>query len=178
MNFPAQDFLYFASMENFKQKLGNISCFVFDVDGVLTDGSLILFPTGEQVRTMNIRDGYALQLAVKKGYRVAIISGGKSESVKARLNGLGIKEVHLGVNDKVDKLKEIMGVYNLKTENILYMGDDVPDFAAMKMCGIASCPADAATEIKSISIYVSDKRGGEGCVRDVIEQVMRVQGKW
>ncbi len=165
-------------MENYKQKLRNITCFVFDVDGVLTNGSLILLPTGEQVRTMNIRDGYALQLAVKKGYKTAIISGGKSEAVKTRLTGLGITDVYLGIDDKVKTLNSIMKQYNINGENILYMGDDVPDFPAMKLCGIASCPADAATEIKEISIYISDKKGGEGCVRDVIEQTMRVQGKW
>lgn len=165
-------------MENFKQKLRNISCFVFDVDGVLTDGSLILLQTGEQARTMNIRDGYALQLAVKKGYRIVIISGGKSEAVKTRLNGLGIEDVFLGIEDKISTLKNVISKNNLATENILYMGDDLPDIAPMKLCGIASCPADAATEIKEISIYVSDKKGGEGCVRDVIEQTMRLHGKW
>ncbi|MCX6275924.1 MAG: HAD-IIIA family hydrolase [Bacteroidetes bacterium] len=165
-------------MENFKQKLHNISCFVFDVDGVLTDGSLILLQTGEQARTMNIRDGYALQLAVKKGYRIVIISGGKSEAVKTRLNGLGIEDVFLGIEDKISTLKNVISKNNLVTENILYMGDDLPDIAPMKLCGIASCPADAATEIKEISIYVSDKKGGEGCVRDVIEQTMRLHGKW
>lgn len=165
-------------MENFKQKLRKISCFVFDVDGVLTDGSLILLQTGEQARTMNIRDGYALQLAVKKGYRIVIISGGKAEAVKTRLNGLGIEDVFLGIEDKISTLKQVISKYTLAVENILYMGDDVPDVAAMKLCGIASCPADAATEIKEISIYVSDKKGGEGCVRDVIEQTMRLQKKW
>ncbi len=165
-------------MENFKQKLRTISCFIFDVDGVLTDGSLILLPGGEQVRTMNIRDGYAMQLAIKKGYRIAIISGGISEAVKSRLSGLGISEVYMGIEDKVSKLKEIITKYNLIGENILYMGDDVPDKAAMKLCGIASCPADAAPEIKEIAIFISDKKGGEGCVRDVIEQTLRLQGKW
>ncbi len=165
-------------MENFKQKLRKISCFVFDVDGVLTDGSLILLQTGEQARTMNIRDGYALQLAVKKGYRIVIISGGKSEAVKTRLNGLGIEDVFLGIEDKISTLKQVISKYTLAVENILYMGDDVPDVAPMKLCGIASCPANAATEIKEISIYVSDKKGGEGCVRDVIEQTMRLQKKW
>ncbi|MEO8085828.1 MAG: 3-deoxy-D-manno-octulosonate 8-phosphate phosphatase [Bacteroidota bacterium] len=165
-------------MENFKLKLRNISCFVFDVDGVLTDGSLILLPTGEQVRKMNIRDGLAMQLAIKNGYRIIIISGGKSEAVKTRLNGLGINDVYLGIDDKVRKLNEVVTAHKLDIGNILYMGDDVPDLAPMKLCGIASCPADAATEIKEISIYVSDKKGGDGCVRDVIEQTMRMQGKW
>lgn len=165
-------------MENFKHKLRNITCFVFDVDGVLTDGSLILLQTGEQARTMNIRDGYALQLAVKKGYRIVIISGGKSEAVKTRLNALGIEDVFLGIEDKIITLKQVILKNNLKAENILYMGDDIPDIESMKLCGIASCPADAAPEVKEISIYVSDKKGGEGCVRDVIEQTMRLHGKW
>ena len=165
-------------MENFKQKLHNISCFVLDVDGVLTDGSLLLLPSGEQVRTMNIRDGYALHLAVRKGYRVIVISGGKSEAVKTRLLGLGIEDVFLGIEDKVGKLKEVMNAYTLTGKNILYMGDDLPDLNAMKICGIAACPADAAPEIKQISIYISDKKGGEGAVRDVIEQTMRLQDKW
>lgn len=165
-------------MDNFKQKLRHITCFVFDVDGVLTDGSLILLPTGDQVRTMNIRDGYALQLAVKKGYRVVIISGGKSDAVKTRLNGLGITDIFLGVDDKDVKLKEIMLSAGLDGKTILYMGDDIPDIPAMKLCGIISCPADAAPEIKELSIYVSEKNGGNGCVRDVIEQTMRLHGKW
>jgi len=165
-------------MENFKQKLRSISCFVFDVDGVLTDGSLILFPSGEQVRRMNIRDGYAMQLAIKRGYRIAVISGGKSEAVKSRLNGLGVNDIFLGIDDKEPVLNEIMGKYKLEPSGILYMGDDVPDLAAMKKCGIAACPADAVTEIKEISIYVSDKKGGKGCVRDVIEQTLRLHGKW
>ena len=165
-------------MESFKQKLRKISCFVFDIDGVLTDGSLILFPTGEQIRTMYIRDGYAMQLAIKKGYRIIIISGGKYETVKARLNGLGITDVFLGNDDKPGKLQELMEEYKLASENILYMGDDVPDVKAMKLCGIAACPADAVQEIKEISIYISDKKGGEGCVRDVIEQTLRLQEKW
>jgi 3-deoxy-D-manno-octulosonate 8-phosphate phosphatase (KDO 8-P phosphatase) len=165
-------------MENFKQKLRNISCFVFDVDGVLTDGSLILLPDGEQVRTMNIRDGYALQLAVKKGYTIVVISGGKSEAVKTRLAGLGVHDVLLGVEEKTSSLKTLIEKYKLVKENVLYMGDDVPDIEAMRFCGVAACPADAAPEIKAISIYVSDKSGGGGCVRDVIEQTMRLHGKW
>ena len=163
---------------NFKQKLQIISCFILDVDGVLTDGSLTLLPTGEQVRKMNIRDGYAIQAAVKAGYRVAVITGGKSISVKERLQGLGVKDIYLGIDCKTEKFDELIALYDLKTENILYMGDDLPDFDAMKMSGIAACPADAAHEIKEISSYISDKNGGEGCVRDVIEQVMKLHGKW
>lgn len=163
---------------NFKQKLQTISCFIFDVDGVLTDGSLVLFENGEQTRTMNIRDGYALQAAVKAGYKVAIISGGRSESVKTRLNGLGVMDVYIGADNKKEKFDEVVSMYDLKPENILYMGDDLPDFEVMKISGVPTCPADAAREIKAISVYVSDKKGGDGCVRDVIEQVMMLHGKW
>ena len=163
---------------NFKQLLNNIKIFVFDVDGVLTDGSLILMPNGEQVRIMNIKDGYALQLAVKKGYKVAIISGGRSESVRIRLQGLGITDVYLGKENKAEVLEELMLMYNLKKKQILYMGDDVPDHEVMQKAGVAVCPADAAPEIKGISIYISPLKGGKGCVRDVIEQVMKLHGKW
>jgi 3-deoxy-D-manno-octulosonate 8-phosphate phosphatase (KDO 8-P phosphatase) len=127
---------------------------------------------------MNIKDGFALQLAIKKGYKIAIISGGKSEMVRKRLNGLGIFDVYLGASDKTEQFNEYILTYNLNPEEILYMGDDVPDFDVMKRIGVPTCPNDAVQEIKGISIYVSDKKGGEGCVRDVIEQVMKVQGAW
>lgn len=164
--------------DNFKQLLKNIKAIVLDVDGVLTDGSVVLMPDGEQVRTMNIKDGYALQLAVKKGIKVAIITGGKSESVKTRLNGLGITDVYLGINDKEDAVLDFISSYDLKLAEVMYMGDDMPDYLPMKKVGIAACPADAVQEIKQICIYQSQKKGGEGCVRDIIEQVMKVQGKW
>lgn len=158
--------------------MNHITTFVFDVDGVLTDGSIIITTDGQQLRNMNIKDGYALQLAVKKGYTVAIISGGNNEGVRMRLNGLGIHNIYLGASDKVDALKDLMYSYGLKSEEILYMGDDVPDFEVMGICGMASCPADAAEDIKRICHYVSPINGGKGCVRDVIEQTMRVQNKW
>ena len=163
---------------NFKQLLNNVKAFVFDVDGVLTDGSLILMPDGEQIRKMNIKDGYAMQLAVKKGYKIAIITGAKSEAVRKRLNGLGIQDVYLGIENKKDSLDEFLLTYQLSYEDILYMGDDMPDYEVMKLSGIPCCPADAANDIKPLCIYVSDKKGGKGCVRDVIEQVLKVQGKW
>jgi 3-deoxy-D-manno-octulosonate 8-phosphate phosphatase (KDO 8-P phosphatase) len=164
--------------KNFKQLLNDVSTFAFDVDGVLTDGSLILMPDGEQVRTMNIRDGYAIQLAVKKGYKVVIISGGKSEAVRTRLTKLGVKDIYLGIQDKADTLDEFLLTYNIKPENVLYMGDDMPDYEVMKKVGIRTCPNDAVSEIRSMCIYVSDKKGGKGCARDIIEQVLKVQGKW
>lgn len=165
-------------MENFKTKLTRIKAFIFDVDGVLTDGSVTLLPDGEQVRTMNIKDGYALQLAIKKGYKVAIISGGKSEMVKKRLNGLGILDVYMGAHLKKDAYEEFISIYNINADEILYMGDDIPDYEVMKCIGIPTCPQDAAQEIKDICIYISDKKGGKGAVRDVVEQVLKVQDNW
>lgn len=163
--------------ENFKQKLNSVSCFIFDVDGVLTNGNLLVLQD-ELHRTMNIRDGFALKEAINKGYEVFIISGGKSLSVKKRLSDLGIKHIFLGIDNKKETLNEIMQTHKLKPENILYMGDDLPDFEVMKMCGIPCCPADAVPEIKSLSIYISPFKGGEGCARDVIEQVLRLHKKW
>ena len=165
-------------MENFKTKLTRVKAFIFDVDGVLTDGSVTLMPDGDQVRVMNIKDGYALQLAIKKGYKIAVITGGRSEMVRKRLNGLGITDVYLGVHNKIETYKELIEIYNIDPEEILYMGDDIPDYEVMKRVGIPTCPEDSAHEIKEISIYVSQQKGGKGAVRDVIEQVLKVQGKW
>ncbi len=163
---------------NFKQLLGKIDTFIFDMDGVLTDGSITIMPDGDHVRTMNIKDGYALQLAVKKGYNVAIISGGKSDSAKKRFQSLGISNIYMGVHTKTIALGEMLNLYDLDPSTVLYMGDDIPDYEVMKMIGVPTCPADAVSEIKEIAIYVSDKTGGRGCVRDVIEQVLRLNGKW
>lgn len=164
--------------QNFKDKLRNVKTFIFDVDGVLTNGMLLVMPDGEFLRSMNIKDGYAMQLAIKKGYLIAIISGGHSTGVPIRLMRLGIQEVHMGVADKTEVFNSILKKYNLNKSDILYMGDDVPDLPVLQQCGVPCCPADAVTEIKSSSIYVSQKDGGDGCVRDVIEQVMRLQGTW
>ncbi|MBK6838553.1 MAG: HAD-IIIA family hydrolase [Bacteroidetes bacterium] len=163
--------------ENFKQRLANIKCFIFDVDGVLTNGSLFVMPS-ELIRVMNIRDGYALHEAVKARYKVCIISGGKSESVRTRLNNLGVTDIHLGIDNKREKLDEIMEDYDLQFDEILYMGDALPDYEIMKLIGVPTCPEDAAPEIRELSIYISSFKGGDGCVRDVIEQVMRLHGKW
>ncbi len=164
--------------KNYKQLLKDVRSFVFDIDGVLTDGNIMVMEGGQMVRTMNTRDGYALQLAVKKGYKVGVISGGKSEPTRERLMKLGIHDVYLGINDKLDTLKEFMHIHNLKYENILYMGDDMPDYEVMQKCGIPCCPKDAVQEIKALSVYISDKKGGDGCVRDIIEQVMKVHKQW
>ncbi len=165
-------------MESFLSKLKDITTFVFDVDGVLTDGSVLLTDTGEQARAFNIKDGYALQLAVKCGYNVCAISGSRSKIAIMRLNSLGITDVYVGAQVKVDKLKLYMEEKHVIGSKVLYMGDDIPDLAAMKLVGLPTCPADAAEEIKEASLYVSPIPGGRGCVRDVIEKVLKVQGKW
>ena len=164
--------------KNFKELLDNVTAFVFDIDGVLTDGNIVVLANGEMARTMNTRDGYALQHAVKSGYKVGVISGGKSEPARQRLIKLGIHDVYIDITDKLDSLKEFMHIHDLKYENILYMGDDMPDYEVMQKCGVPCCPKDAAEEIKALSVYISDKTGGAGCVRDVIEQVMKVHKKW
>lgn len=158
--------------------MNDITTFIFDVDGVLTDGSVFVSNEGEMLRTMNIRDGYALKSAVDAGYNVCIISGGSNEGVRVRLRNLGITDIHLGTPDKVATFYEYTDIYNIKAEQVLYMGDDIPDYHVMKLVGLPTCPQDASPEIKSISKYISHKNGGKGAVRDVIEQVMKVQGKW
>ncbi len=163
---------------DYPQVLTKINTFIFDVDGVLTNGQVIIQESGEQTRIMNIKDGFALQLAVKLGYKVVIISGGKSEAVRKRLQGLGIHDVYLAAADKADVFDEVKITYQLKNEEIAYMGDDIPDFPVMKEVGLPCCPKDAATEILEISKYISDKKGGEGCGRDLIEKVLRAQNKW
>ncbi len=165
-------------MTNYKQLLKNINTFIFDYDGVLTDGTIFLFGEKEPLRTANIKDGYALQLAVKSGYRVAVVSGGRSEFLIHRMEKLGVKDVYLGVNDKLEVFHKFLKIYDIKKEHVLYMGDDIPDYKVMKEAGVATCPANAAEEIKMISNYISDIPGGKGCVRDIIEQVMKVQGRW
>ena len=165
-------------MLNFKEKLAQIKAFAFDVDGVFTDGSLIIFPTGEFIRTMNIRDGYAVQHAVKLGYPIAIISKGNEESVRARFRYLGITDIFLPANDKCEVFINFVAKYNLNPEDVLYMGDDMPDYEVIQLAGVRTCPADADSEIKALSHYISSFNGGRGCVRDVIEQTLRAQNKW
>jgi 3-deoxy-D-manno-octulosonate 8-phosphate phosphatase (KDO 8-P phosphatase) len=155
-----------------------IKAFAFDVDGVLTDGTLFLMPDGEMVRRMNIKDGYALQLAVKKGYHVFVISGGKSELVEERLHKLGVKDVHMQVHNKIEVLQQCMQQYSLQPQEVLYMGDDMPDLEVMQQVGLPCAPADACSEIKAVSKYISDSNGGFGCARDVIEKVLKLNGHW
>ncbi|WP_313115249.1 KdsC family phosphatase [Aequorivita sediminis] len=163
---------------SYKEFLKNINTFIFDVDGVLTDGSIQVNTQGEMFRTMNVKDGYALKTAVDKGFNVCVISGGSNEGVRVRLQNLGIKDVFLGAHNKTEILDNYLKTHNLKKENILYMGDDLPDYEVMQEVGLPACPQDAVPEIKNISKYVSHKKGGKGCVRDVIEQVLKVHGKW
>jgi len=165
-------------MANYKEDLIHITTFIFDYDGVLTDGSVITTNDGEVFRTTNVKDGYALQLARKKGYRVAVISGARSESMVHRMKALQVTDIFMGVEKKVTVFHAYLRDNNLKTNEVLYMGDDIPDHEVMKEAGISTCPADAAEEIKSIARYISHFQGGKGCVRDVIEQVLKVQGKW
>ncbi|MDN3594540.1 KdsC family phosphatase [Zunongwangia endophytica] len=164
--------------KNYKEYLNQINTFVFDVDGVLTDASVHVTTDGQLLRSMNIKDGYALKQAIKSGYTVCIISGGKNEGVRIRLRDLGITDIYLGITDKVEQLDEFFDIYDIKPENVLYMGDDIPDMYPMKLIGLPTCPQDAVPEVKEVSKYISHKKGGKGCVRDVIEQVMKVQGKW
>lgn len=165
-------------MTNYKELLKNISTFIFDYDGVLTEGIVTLTEEGEPLRTANVRDGYALQLAVKKGYRIAVISGGKSKSMMNRLSSLGIEDVFLGVEHKIEVFNDYLEKNGLKKEEVVYMGDDIPDYQVMQQAAVAACPADASEEIRSISHYISHFEGGRGCVRDIIEQVLKLQQKW
>lgn len=155
-----------------------VSTFVFDMDGVLTDGSILLDNENNWLRRMDIRDGYALQLAVKGGYRILVISGSSSLPVQERLNRLGIKDVFMNVTDKAGFLKNYMEENKVSTNDLLFMGDDIPDYFCMKMAGIAACPSDAALEIREMASYISNCKGGNGCVRDVIEKVLKLNDKW
>lgn len=158
--------------------LKRIRALVFDVDGVLSAETIQLHPSGEPMRTVNIKDGYALQLAVKQGLIVAIITGGNTESVRKRYEGLGVKDIFMKSSVKLPVYEQLLQTYGLQDQDVLYMGDDIPDYEVMKRAGCPVCPADAAADIKDISIYVSRRNGGCGCGRDVIEQVLRAQGKW
>ena len=163
---------------NFKEKLKEIKCFIFDEKGVRINAMLHVTCDGKLLRAMNIKDGYALQLAVKKGYRVVIISGGKDEGVVIRLKNLGISDIYVGIGNKLQQLFSVMQEHHLTSAQLLYMGDDMPDAEAMKNCAIASCPYDAAPQIRDICHYISPIKGGEGCARDVIEQVLTLNNDW
>ena len=164
-------------MKSYKEKLPQIKTFIFDVDGVLTTGEVILID-GKVIRTMHSKDGYAIQYAVKMGYRILIITGGNSIDVKERLLGLGIVEVFLDAHDKLSVYNHCKTKYQFSDEEVLYMGDDIPDYQVMEKVGVAACPQDSAVEIKAVSDYQSPVMGGKGCVRDVIEQTLRSQNNW
>lgn len=160
------------------ERLGTITTFIFDVDGVLTNGTVIATESGELLRSFNIKDGYALQLAAKKGYNICIISGGKGVAMNKRFEGLSVADVFLGVHDKVEVFNNYIQQKGITPSQVLYMGDDIPDMEVMKLVGIATCPADAVEEIKAVSHYISPKNGGEAAARDVIEKVLKVQHNW
>ncbi len=162
----------------FLEKLKDITTFIFDVDGVLTNGSVICTEGGELLRSFNIKDGYAIQCALKQGYKVCIISGGKGVALAKRFENLGIADVYLGVADKINIFENYLSQLNLSPTEVLYMGDDLPDLPVMQLVGLATCPADAVEEIKAAAHYISAQKGGEGAARDVIEKVLKVQQKW
>lgn len=165
-------------MKNFKQKLTRVKTLLFDVDGVLTNGQVFLMESGEVLRNLNSKDGFALRLAAKKGYRIAVITAGSSQMVKKTLESFGVQDVFLSQHDKLQCYKDFINEHSLNEDEILYMGDDLPDYEVMQRVGVAACPNNSAHEIKEICIYISNRNGGEGCVRDIIEQVMRSQGTW
>ncbi|WP_333663805.1 HAD-IIIA family hydrolase [Chishuiella changwenlii] len=165
-------------MISYKEKLNNINTVILDVDGVLTDGNLILLPTGEMVRTMNTRDGYAMQLAIKQGIKIAVITGGRDEAVVSRLKYLGLTDIYINKRDKVDAFQDLIFSYGLNPDEIAYMGDDYPDLAVMSLVGLPCCPNDACMDVRKASEYISPENGGRGCVRDLLEQILKVQNKW
>ncbi|NRA91137.1 MAG: HAD hydrolase family protein [Psychroserpens sp.] len=164
--------------KSYKEYLHQITTFVFDVDGVLTDGTVAIMTNGDLLRRMNIKDGYALKTALQNGFNICVISGGTNIGVQKRLEGLGIQDIYLGAHNKIDQLTEYTQNNNIDLKNVLFMGDDIPDVPVMKLVGLPTCPQDAVAEIKAISKYISHKDGGKGAVRDVIEQVLKVHNKW
>ena len=165
-------------MSKIAYDLGLIKGFAFDVDGVLSAETIPLHPNGEPCRTVNIKDGYAIQLAVRKGFEIAIITGGRTEAVRKRFESLGVQHIYLGASIKTKSFEDWVRATGLQRDEILYMGDDIPDYEVMRRCGCPCAPADAAPEIKAVALYISHLKGGYGCGRDVIEQVLKVQGHW
>ena len=165
-------------MKNYKQLLPKIKTFIFDVDGVLTDGKILIHSDGELLRSFDTKDGYAIKCALLKGFKIAIITGGRNEAVRERFKELGVFDIYLGAHHKLDAYQDLMDNYDLKAEEILYIGDDIPDIPVMEKVGLGCCPSDAVPDVKARADYISHKKGGEGCVRELIEQVLRVQGKW
>lgn len=167
-------------MENqhFLKKLKNITCFVFDVDGVFTNNQLIATESGDLQRTFNAKDGFALKTAIEKGYEVCIITGGTSPAVHRRFELLGVKHNYYRVSNKLKVLQDFLNAENILPDNVLYIGDDIPDYESMSVCGLKCCPGDAVPEIQSIADYICAHNGGDTCVREVIEMVLKVQNKW
>lgn len=165
-------------MKNYKHLLPKIKTFIFDVDGVLTDGKILINSDGELLRSFDTKDGYAMKCALVKGFKIAIITGGRNEAVRERFKELGVIDIYLGAHHKLDAYQDLMDNYDLNPEEILYIGDDIPDIPVMEKVGLGCCPVDASSDVKAMADYVSHKKGGEGCVRELIEQVLRVQGKW
>lgn len=158
--------------------LTKIKAIIFDVDGVLSAETITLDTTGEPLRSVNIKDGYAIQLAMKMGLRIVILTGGNTNAVRIRYEHLGVTDIYMKCAVKINTYNDFIKKYGLTDEEVIYMGDDIPDYEVMQKCGCPCCPADACSDVKAISLYVSDKAGGQGCGRDVIEQVLRAQGKW
>lgn len=159
-------------------KFKKIRCIVLDVDGVLTDGTILVTESGEFLRSFNVKDGYAIQLAVKRGLKVFVISGGQSKGVLERMKRLGVDQIHLGISNKLSLLQKISSSEGLKPDEILFVGDDIPDLESMRWCGVSVCPADAAEDIKKISSFISPFKGGKGVVRDIIEKILKLQDNW
>jgi 3-deoxy-D-manno-octulosonate 8-phosphate phosphatase (KDO 8-P phosphatase) len=163
---------------NFKEDLKKVKAFAFDVDGVFSTVETYLHPSGELMRTMNLHDGYAMQYTLKLGYPVGIISRGDSDSVYKRFERLGINDIYLQCTDKLKALNKFLTKHHLDPGEVLYMGDDLPDLEVLSHVGIPTCPANAVYEVKNICQYISDKKGGHGCVRDVLEQALKLHGNW
>ncbi|MCB4808404.1 HAD-IIIA family hydrolase [Tamlana sp. 62-3] len=164
--------------KSYKEYLEHITTFIFDVDGVLTNSTVLVSNDGELLRSMNVKDGYAIKTAIKRGFNFCVITGGTNQGVKKRLEGLGVKAIYLNAHEKINEFNDYLATQNIKAENILYMGDDMPDIPVMQVVGLPCCPQDAVPEVKNVSKYISHKKGGKGAARDVIEQVLKVQGKW
>lgn len=165
-------------MGNFKEDIAKVEAMIFDVDGVMTDGRIIPTAEGDFIRCYNCKDGYALAYAIRHGYRVCIITGGYGAILERRLRMLGVQDFYTDCMDKMGTLQAYLDKYGLKAEHVLYMGDDIPDLECMRAIGIPVCPADSAPEVLEISRYVSEYNGGEGAVRDIVEQVLRARGDW
>lgn len=160
------------------EKFAEVDTLIFDVDGVFTNSTLLVLESGKLLRQMHTRDGYAVKAALRAGYRVCVITGGKSEGVRIRLQNLGVTDIYVGIQDKIEAYEEYIDLYEIDEEKVLYMGDDLPDYDVMRRVGFPVCPIDAAPEIKKLSQYISPVKGGEGCVREVIERTLKIAGKW